>query len=77
MATIKSIDQARALAEARKVLKASFTPSTPIWRRHVRNSGHTGFTRGVFVELMPTLELRVRDAKTGALICIGPALSPA
>ncbi len=76
MATIKSIDQARALAEARKVLKASFTPSTPIWRRHIRNSGHTGFTRGVFVELMPTLELRVRDAKTGALICIGPAIPP-
>ncbi len=77
MATIKSIHQARALAEARKVLQASFTPSSPIWRRHIRNSGHTGFTRAVFVELMPSLELQVRDAKTGALICIGPAISPA
>ena len=48
MATIKSIHQARALAEARKVLQASFTPSSPIWRRHIRNSGHTGFTRAVY-----------------------------
>lgn len=77
VATIKSIYQARALAEARKVLHASFTPDTPIWRRHIRNNGHTGFTRAVFVELLPSLDLRVRDAKTGALICIGPAIPPA
>lgn len=77
MATIKSIYEARALAEARKVLHASFTPNTPIWRRSIRNARHTGFTRAVFVELMPSLELRVRDAKTGALICVGPAIPPA
>lgn len=77
VATIKSIYEARALAEARKVLHASFTPNTPIWRRSIRNARHTGFTRAVFVELMPSLELRVRDAKTGALICVGPAIPPA
>jgi len=77
VATIKNIYEARALAEARKVLHASFTPNTPIWRRHIRNARCTGFTRAVFVELMPSLELRVRDAYTGEMICIGPAIPPA
>lgn len=73
MGTIKNIDQARALAEARKLLKASFPPNTPIWRRRIRYAWQTSLKRGFVVELLPTFELQVKDGKTGELICIGPA----
>lgn len=73
MGTIDNIYQARALAEARKLLQASFPPNTPIWRRRVRSAWQTGLRRSIVVELLPNFELRVRDSKTGELICTGPA----
>lgn len=73
MGTIKSFDQARALAVARDVLKDSFPTGGPIWRRRIRYTWQTPLRRAFVVELLPSLELRMTDAKTGELICIGPA----
>lgn len=73
MGAIKSMDQARALREARMVLEANFPPTFPIWRRLVRNNKTTNFNRAVWVQLMPNLDLRVTDYKTGQLLAQGPA----
>lgn len=73
MGTIKSFDQARALAVARDVLKDSFPTGRPIWRRRIRYTWQTPLKRAFVVELLPTLDLRVTDGKTGELICQGPA----
>ena len=73
MGTIKSFDQARALAVTRNVLKDSFPTDSPIWRRRIRYTWQTPLRRAFVVELLPSLELRMTDAKTGELICIGPA----
>lgn len=74
MGTIKSLEQARVLAEARKLLKASFFPDQPIWRRRIRYAWQTSLKRGFVVELLPSFELRVKDGKTGEVLCIGPAI---
>ncbi|MBK7507409.1 MAG: hypothetical protein IPI16_04180 [Comamonadaceae bacterium] len=76
MATIKSLEQARILAEARKLFKASFFPSQPIWRRRIRYAWQTSLKRGFVVELLPSFELQVKDGKTGEVLCIGPAIPP-
>ncbi len=73
MGTVKSMAEARALAEARKVFEASFPAGAHVWRRRLRYEWMTGFKRGIFIELLPTLELRVTDLKTGELIVQGPA----
>lgn len=73
MATIKSMDQARALREARDILKASIPPGRVIWKRRIRYEWQTAFKRPVLVELLPNFDLRVTDDKTGGLIVQGPA----
>ncbi|MDE2416458.1 MAG: hypothetical protein KGN32_01505 [Burkholderiales bacterium] len=70
---IKSMDQARALQEARKLFKHSFTPGDAIWRRHIRNGWQTGFTKATIVELLPNGDLRVTDSKTREVLVQGPA----
>ena len=73
MGAIKSMDQARALREAREILKASIRPGASIWKRRSGPNWGTSFKRNVLVELLPSLELRVTDSKTGELIAQGPA----
>ena len=75
MGSITNIYQARALAEARLILAASFPLNAPIWRRRIRHDWQTGLNRCFVIELLPTFELQVKDGKTGALICIGPAIT--
>jgi len=53
-------------------LFASFTKpdsiyATPLFRRRLRH-WHDNIGRDVFIELMPTLVLRVRDPKTGEIL---------
>ena len=76
MGAVKSIEEHRALCEARLILKASIKPGQPIWRRHVRYGWQTWFRRAVVVELLPNLDLRVKDARTGEVLVQGPAASP-
>lgn len=73
MGAVKSLEQARALREAREILKASIRPGAAIWKRRSGPSWGTSFKRNVLVELLPSLELRVTDSKTGELITQGPA----
>jgi len=75
-AVIHNMDQARALQEARKLFKHSFTASEAIWRRHIRNCWQTGFKKATIVELLPNGDLRVMDSKTGVVIAQGPAWVP-
>lgn len=73
MGTVKSIEQAHALLEARKILNGSIRPPYVIWKRHVRYAWQSAFKRDVLVVLLPSLELRVTDYKTGEVIVQGPA----
>lgn len=73
MGAVKSLDEHRALCEARLILKASIKPGQPIWRRHIRYGWQTGFRRAVVVELLPNLDLRVKDARTGEVLVQGAA----
>lgn len=73
MGTVTSLDQARALLEARKILQASIPPGAVIWKRRIRYEWQTGFKRPVLVELLTNLDLRVTDERTGNLIVQGPA----
>ena len=83
MGTVKSMAEARALLEARKILQASIPPGAVIWKRRIRYDWQTAFKRPVLVELLPNLDLRVTDERTGDVIAQGPArpesdrLSPA
>jgi hypothetical protein len=71
-AQVLSLDQARALIEARKILKASIPPGAVIWKRSIRNNLSTAFRRAVLVELLPNLDLRVTDVLSGERIAQGP-----
>jgi len=73
MGTVKSMAQAFALKEARAILKASIPPGGVIWKRHIRYTWQTRLKRNVMVALLPSLELRVTDYKTGEIITQGPA----
>lgn len=73
MGTIKSMAQALALKEARKILQASIRPGAVIWKRRIKYEWQTALKRPVLVELLPSLELRVTDSKTGEVITQGPA----
>jgi hypothetical protein len=73
MGTVKSLAQAFALSEALKILKASIAPGAAIWKRRIRYEWQTALKRPVLVELLPSLELRVTDGKTGDVITQGQA----
>lgn len=73
MGTIKGTEQARALKEAREILKVSIRPGAAIWKRRVGHDWGTAFKRNVLVELLPSFELRVTNSKTGEVITQGPA----
>lgn len=73
MGTVQSLAQARALREARDILKASIAPGAPIWKRRIRYDWQTAFKRDVLVELLPSLQLRVTDVFSGDVLVQGPA----
>lgn len=73
MGTIKSIEKARALNVAREILQASIRPGEFIWKRHIRYAWQSPLKRDVWVVLLPNLELRVTDYRSGELITQGPA----
>jgi len=73
MGTVTSLTEARYLAEARKILRASIAPGAVIWKRRIRYEWQTGFKRPVLVELLRNLDLRVTDERTGNRLVQGPA----
>lgn len=72
-AVIKSLDQARALHVARKVLQESAYQRGVVWKKRIRFEWQTELRRPFFVELLGNGDLRVTDGKTHEVITQGPA----
>lgn len=77
MAAIKSMAQAFALKEARKILQARTPASGVLWKTRIGYEWQTALKRRVLVELLKDGSLRVTDTKTLEVMAQGPAWVPA